>query len=62
MKRISLAQNTDRKNLPQSIDMKFYNIRFEDKFEMASNQMIRFYDMMAKLKGQPQENPEWKAI
>ena len=43
----------------KTMNLKFHNIRIEDKYSLPSNQMLRLYDMIAQQKGQPQENPEW---
>ena len=30
------------------INLKFHNIRLEDKFNLPSNQMLKLYDMMTQ--------------
>ena len=52
-------QQDDGKGGKQSL--RFHNVRFDEKLSLASQQMIRLNDLLARQKGQPQPNPEWTA-
>ena len=45
------------------LNLRFHNIRLDDRFRSVSNQMLRLYDMRKDdpLKTLPQSNPEWLA-